>query len=208
MNRRRFLKSASGLFVPIAFGLLTRRAFAQQSWFNAVAANQVAPAAGTNSDGSNGDTKFITGQTLGAVLSTFTGWVGMRVVCGAAGITITTLGRWVKSGNSQSHLLEVVEGQTKAILGSVSVDTAGATAGQFQYAVLSSPISIIADESFFVMTPETSGGDQLYDHTTSVTATAVATVTAAYYTTDNSTFNSAATGTVCDGPVTFQYHLT
>jgi hypothetical protein len=47
MNRRRFLKASSGLFIPAALGiLLPSRGRAQQAWFRAVAANQKAAAGG------------------------------------------------------------------------------------------------------------------------------------------------------------------
>src|SRR5688572_14515075 len=89
-----------------------------------------------------GDTAFVTGQTLANLRNDYTGWVGMRITVGAANVTLTELGRWVVSGNSQPHTVKVVLASSGADVAgaSVSITTAGSPAG-FKYAALSSPVT-------------------------------------------------------------------
>ena len=76
-----------------------------------------------------GDTAFITGELLSSTLRNDQSTnVGFQVVIGASDITVTQLGRWVVSGNSQSHTLYVFNNSC-SVVASVAVNTSGAPAG-------------------------------------------------------------------------------
>ena len=60
---------------------------------------------------------------------------------GSSPVLVTDLGRWVKSGNTQSHTVKLVAASTGGDIpgASVTINTSGATAGQFAYATLAAP---------------------------------------------------------------------
>ena len=121
----------------------------------------------------NGQTNaFITGVTPGTLRNNHPGWVGFQMVVGSAPLTVTDLGRWVVSGNSNSHTVKIVRSDgTDLPGGSVSVATAGATNGQFKYASLSSPVQLASNTTYYVVSQEVSGGDYWYDMDTVVAST-------------------------------------
>ncbi len=126
-------------------------------------------------------TAFITGQSLGTPRSNFTAELGCVIVVGGSNITVTQLGRWVISGNSASHLLKIRKASDASVVGSVSVNTSGATTGAFLYGTLGSPITLNASETYYLLSEETNMGDEWYDNDTTVTSTAVASVDSAGY---------------------------
>ena len=87
----------------------------------------------------------------------------MEITVGANPLTVTSLGRFVLAGNTQAHTVEVVNVSTGSVVGSVTVNTAGKSAGQFSYAALAAPITLAAGGSYYVVSQETAGGDQWYD---------------------------------------------
>lgn len=120
-------------------------------------------------------TAFISSVTTGTLRSNFSGGVGFTFVA-AANVTATHLGRWVVSGNSGTHTVSIYSGADLAsgtLLGSVSINTSGATAGQFSYAALASSVAISSGTRYWVLSSETNGGDQWYDFNTTVTYTGI-----------------------------------
>ena len=89
-----------------------------------------------------------------------TGWVGIRILTGASGLTIRELGRYAGTGHSGSHELAVftTSGQ-KVGTETVSVALAGAPAGQFKYVTLATPLTLAANTYYYVVSKETAGVD-------------------------------------------------
>lgn len=153
-----------------------------------------------------------TNQTFGANQNNFTGYVGAVLVMPSSdtGVTIhlVALGRWVVSGNSQTHIVALsnsVAGGT--LVASAVVNTAGATPGTYAYTYLSTPIQLIytAGNSWSLQSHETSGGDAFGDITTkyfpntelfAVTSGAV-----------NGSVNSGTTTSNAYGPLNFLYTI-
>jgi len=104
----------------------------------------------------------ILSRSGGTVRNNYDGLVGFRFVA-AANATVTQLGRWVVSGNSRAHTVQIMN-SALTVLGSVTVNTSGATAGQIAYVSLASPVSLTAGQAYFVMCDEASGGDSWYDY--------------------------------------------
>ncbi len=129
-----------------------------------------------NSSTPPGGTAFLTGQTLGPLRNSYTGWVGMTFTVGTSVVTVTELGRWVVAGNTQTHTVKLVNAATGADVGggSAGVNTAGAAGGQYKYAALAAPVTLAANTSYHLVTYETAGGDWWYDWNTRVTTTTVA----------------------------------
>jgi hypothetical protein len=124
---------------------------------------------------------------------------------GGSPLNVTALGRYVISGNGGTHTLKLVSASNGADVpnSSVSVSLSGATAGQFKYAALGSPITLSANTSYYVVSQESSGGDQWADDTTSVTTSGVASCDGAILNPGSWTFRPPADTTFV--PVNFMY---
>jgi hypothetical protein len=122
----------------------------------------------------NTDVPFVTGEVVGTLRNDYTGNLGIKITVGASNITVSQLGRWVKAGNNASHTLYIFD-STCTSLGSVIVNTSGASAGQFLYGTLSPNVPLSAGAVYYVQSSETSGGDQWYNDDTAITTTAAAT---------------------------------
>jgi hypothetical protein len=151
-------------------------------------------------------TAFVTGQTLGSLRNDYSNWVGFRFTVGSSNITVGELGRWVVSGNSGAHTVKLVLASTGADVsgGSVSIATSGATAGQFKYVALGSPVTLLANTTYYIVSQESNGGDQWYDLNTTLTSTSVATINSPVYGSTGAwnTPSGAGKGYV---PVSFKY---
>jgi hypothetical protein len=140
--------------------------------------------------GSGSGTAFVTGETLSDTANSYTGWVGYEFTVGNSPITVNQLGRWVVSGNTGTHPVELVQASDGTVLGSVSVNTSGATAGAFDYVNLSSSINLSANTSYYILSQETSGGDKYYSAGTLLTTTSDATINNSEDSTNNTTFTN------------------
>jgi hypothetical protein len=125
-------------------------------------------------------TPFITGFTPSIVRNNFNGFVGMQFSVGARSIKLSSLGRMCLSGNSGTHLLKLVsQGGADLAGGSVTVNMAGCTPGQYQYAALPATVNLSANTAYYLMSQETNS-DTGYDYS-HVSSTSAATVLAAVY---------------------------
>jgi hypothetical protein len=121
---------------------------------------------------------FVTSfNTLGGVLNNFGGFIGMAVLVGGTPVTVYALGRLMVTGNNGSHELRMVDGSNNSTLGSVLVNMAGGTVGSFVYGRLTSPITLAANATYFIVSAEQNGGDGWHDPGTTLLTTNVATVT-------------------------------
>lgn len=129
------------------------------------------------------NTNFVTSFTPGGSRNDFPGSVGMKITVGAKSLNVAALGRWVLSGNSQTHTVKLVAVSSGLDLpgGSVTIATAGKPAGAFAYANLAAPVTLSAGQSYYLVSSETAGGDLWYDDSSVVTSTAAASVTASVY---------------------------
>jgi len=101
---------------------------------------------------------MVTAQTLSFPRSDFDGDLGYGFTAASA-ITVTSLGRWVYSGNSQSHTLKLYDVTTSTLLGSCSVATSGAPTGDYKYGTIT-PVTLVVGHIYNVTSQEFNGGDQ------------------------------------------------
>jgi hypothetical protein len=120
---------------------------------------------------------FVTSTDLGTLRNDFPGWVGMKFTVGANPLTVTSLGRMCVGGNSRAHTIKLVKVSDGADVsnGSVSVSMADGTAGEFKYGSLANPVTLSANDSYYLVTEEDYNGDQWYDCDSHVTTTGAAT---------------------------------
>ena len=114
---------------------------------------------------------YILGQTLGTPRNNFSGYVGIQFDTGTNTPTVTSLGRWKVSGNTDTHnlyLMQFVDGSSDIQLGTVSVDMTTGADGDYLYADLGVPVVLAASTQYYVISQETASGDQWYDDDTTV----------------------------------------
>jgi len=122
-------------------------------------------------------TPFVTEQSLGEPSNNFTGWMGMKFTLGSSPITVKQLGRWVASGNSDTHKVKIVDSSGSDVA-SADVSTSGEPVG-FKYVQIPDVV-LSANTDYFIVSSETSGGDMWYDNSTTLLTTFVAEVIRAY----------------------------
>jgi len=153
---------------------------------------------------------FITSVTTDPnhIRNDFTGSVGMLLQVGPTPLTVRILGRMVLAGNTGTHTLKLVDGDTGVDIpgGSVTVDTTTGTPGAYLYGALQNPVILAANASYFVVSQETVGGDQWFDKDTSAQTTGDAALLGAVFTTGGTTYTDApgSFGHMY-GPVDFKY---
>jgi hypothetical protein len=162
--------------------------FSRVTAFYLAAGLSVATAWGFNNDGQtdilwrnygtgSGTAPLVNGvSSFGSLRNDFSGWIGFSFQVGAAPLTVIDLGRWVVSGNSGRHTVQLWNADGTAISGaSVTVNTVGQPAGQFAYATLTTPVTLAANTTYILMSQEVYGADQWYDvYGTHITLSSVA----------------------------------
>src|SRR5438270_5815089 len=99
-------------------------------------------------------TTFITSTRPGTIRNDSYGLFGMAVTVGPNPITVTSLGRLVAPGNSQVHTLEIIDPVSGTAIASTTVNTQGAGAGAFVYGNLASPITLLANVTYYIVSQE------------------------------------------------------
>jgi hypothetical protein len=125
------------------------------------------------------ETTFVQSKTLGTVRNNLNAFVGMKLTVGSLPLTITSLGRIYVTGNTGTHTVKFVTASngTDVAGGSVSINmSTGTPSNGFKYVTLAAPITLAANTAYYLVSQETSGGDQWYDSNTVLTTTTLATV--------------------------------
>ncbi|HSE16368.1 MAG TPA: Ig-like domain-containing protein [Pyrinomonadaceae bacterium] len=153
------------------------------------------------------ETTFVQDKTLGTIRNNLTGWVGMKFTTGAAAVTVTSLGRVYVAGNTGTHTVKLVNVSTGADVagGSISLNTStGTPSNGFKYGALAAPVILSANTAYYLVSQETSGGDQWYDSNTLLTTTTIAAVNNAV-SRPNNQWVAAGGANNSFGPVDFKY---
>jgi hypothetical protein len=195
--RRKFLRLASGLIVGFPF--IIRSQVPNVPGSGAIIGGAQSRRSAAAGGGGGGDTAAVTGQSLGSLRNNFDGDVGFRFFVNTP-MTITQLGRWVVSGNSSTHIVHL-KSDAGSDLTTASVNTSGATAGQFRYASCT-PYVHGGGGYLRLESTEAVDDDQWYDFDTTITTTAD-------ISDDGRSSNGVgdSTGNDTYGPVSFKYHL-
>lgn len=104
------------------------------------------------------------------------GWAGMKFTVGASPLTISQLGRYAISTNTQTHQIRIFDATTGADVAKTIVDCAGQTG--FVYGnIIGGNVTLSANTSYYLLTDNYSNQDYLYAGTdTTITATAGITI--------------------------------
>jgi hypothetical protein len=151
-------------------------------------------------------TNFITSKTLGTLRNDFNGWVGMSITTPPWVVTINSLGRIVAPGNSGVHTLKIVDANGNDVAGaSTQISMAGGTAGAFVYSALTAPVVLKTNATYYVLSQETSSGDQWYNNDTTAQTTTDGLLAASVYGNNGTYVPLFQTAGRLFGPVDFQY---
>lgn len=163
-------------------------------------------ATGGSGGGAGGSTPFLIAYTAGIFRNNFTGWIGMKVTVAASAMNVTSIGRICVSGDAGIHTVKFVDASTGLDLpgGSVSVNLAGCTVGQFVYVALPSALLLPAGASYYLVSQEFATGDVWYDSRPLVSTTA-ALVKSSIYSPDGAQWIPTNTANTSYGPPNFLY---
>jgi hypothetical protein len=129
----------------------------------------------------------------------------MAVKVGNSAITVTSVGRMVAPGNSQTHSLKIVNASNSTDMVSTTLNLQGLSSGSYAYATLASPVTLSANSTYYILSQEVWGSDQWYDNDTTVTTTQAGTVTSAVYCTTTLPYIITSTSNHEYVPVNFTY---
>jgi hypothetical protein len=91
---------------------------------------------------------------------------------GASPVTISELGRWKLSGNSQVNTVKIVQENNVNLPGAlVTVTMANGPVGTFVYTALPAPVTLEANKAYYLVTSVTDQGDTWYDWNQPVSST-------------------------------------
>jgi len=143
----------------------------------------------------------------GTLRNNHAGWLGARIVVGSSSIWVGELGRWIVTGNTATHVVKLIQANgTDVAGGSTVITTAGAPAAQFKYAPLATPVMLSANTTYYLMSQETSGGDQWHDHNTPVSPAAGVSFTGSAWAVNGSTtMNIGQVGSYSYMPVDLKF---
>jgi hypothetical protein len=155
-------------------------------------------------------TSLVTPANLGTKRNDFGAWVGMGIRVAPSGLAVKALGRWFIPGNVDTHAMKIVDAATMADIpgGSVTIPlpTSDLTTERFIYAALTASIPLTPGADYYIISQETTGGDQFYDSaTTTVTTTAKASRVYAVNGDGAGTYNVSPALGSSYGPVDIEY---
>lgn len=110
---------------------------------------------------------LVTGVDAGGTpRSDSTSFVGMALTVAQRALRVTHLGRFFVAGNSQKHVLRLVQKSFLAVLAEVEVDMAEGEpdALGFKYAAVPNPPVLNAGGEYYLVSAETAGGDVFLDN--------------------------------------------
>jgi hypothetical protein len=150
---------------------------------------------------------FVTSFVDGTPVSPGNGWNGMAIRVGSFPITVQKLGRAFELGMNNTHQMRLVDDAAPNMdKGTTTVNMASETVGRFKYGSLAEGRQTLnAGGLYYVLSQETSGGDQIYDQDTMVTARVEATVPNAVYSTAPGLFVPVGSQNHAYGPVSIMY---
>ena len=106
-----------------------------------------------------GDTPFIV-SGHGTSRNNFDGVVGCKFTA-TANITVTSLGRLVLSGNTQTHVVYLMTSSGIEIT-EATIPTTGIIADTYNYIAIT-PVALVSGTSYYLVSTEVNGGDSWYE---------------------------------------------
>ncbi len=95
----------------------------------------------------------------------FGGWVGMKVTVGENPLYVNSLGRICLAGNAGIHTVKFVDAASGTDVpgASAPVSMSACIPDQFVYTTLPSPLTLLARQTYYLVSQETAGDDEWYE---------------------------------------------
>lgn len=137
-----------------------------------------------SSDAGSGSTSLVTSVSTNAssLRNDITEQLGVKINIGSSVVPVRQLGRYFVAGNRHVHTLKLLDANMH-ILGTATIDESAGTADGlgFKYGDLDKVVYLQPNQSYYLYSLETKGGDQWYDYQTVETTTTAANFAAAAY---------------------------
>lgn len=150
---------------------------------------------------------FVKAKTFSTPRNNVSGWLGMKITVGPQDIVVHSLGRLFVSGNTGTHTVKIIRASDGVEVGNASVAMTGGTFGNFKYGALSSPVTLIKNTDYYIVSQEVNSGDYWYDSNSGVTTTTVATVNGSALSADGTSWTVGTTQGLTYGPLDFTYDV-
>lgn len=118
-----------------------------------------------------------------------TTWIGNRILVGSQPIVVRSLGRMYRGDNIGNRVLRIVRANDNAVLAQTTVLMSDWNYGQFRYSNLTSPVTLAANTTYYIVSQEESGNRFLGG---SISASGVATLNGVVASTDGLTWTDQA----------------
>ncbi len=157
---------------------------------NGVLINKLTLVTGTDNSGSycggpvgmkdGSGNALVTVGTLGSQVNSHSGWqwygwIGMRFTTPSAGLTVSQLGRYAISGNTQVHQVRIFDAATGDDLAKAVVNCSGQN-GWVYAAIAGGNKTLAGSHAYYLMTDNYSGQDNFYSGSTTVSGSGGVTV--------------------------------
>ena len=194
IDRRTFIKRA---FVASTFGILVPKYSVEAAPPQVLEGFFQNPK--TVGGGGTSGTPWVTANPSGSTRNNFGGCVGGQVLVGASSITVSALGLWVISGNTETVTVSLRNITGETVITSVAINTTGLSG--WVYAAASATLSAATD--YELWRTVTNGGDSWFDAFTPTT-TVVASCVRLTFSSSCSTASTGALSQMYAG-VNFKY---
>jgi len=134
----------------------------------------------------------------------------MQITIGAAPLAVTSLGRYVETGNKGTHTLSIYRASDGALISATTLNLATAQRDStgYAYASLPAPVTLPAGEIYYIVSGETVGGDTwegTNNNFPTLTHSAVASIQGAIYRKGTTWISGNSAANQSYVPVSFQY---
>jgi hypothetical protein len=148
---------------------------------------------------------FVNSFTWITVRNNYSGWVGMRLHVGATPLSVSSLGRVFRTGNSQNHELRLVSAANGLTVASAIWTPSGGVNNAIKYIPLAGVVILPANTDYYLVSLEVAGGDTWYHCDAKLSTTSAATVISAACSSTGSSWSVTASTNNSYVPVSFQY---
>lgn len=105
---------------------------------------------------------FLQLEGAGTPRNDFPGYIGMQITVGDNPITVKSLGRLFIYGNTEKHVLKLIDGRTGADIRGGSVTVSGGENMEFTWGDLPRPVVLQKNKVYYVVSEERRDGDLWY----------------------------------------------
>ncbi len=105
------------------------------------------------------ETNAVTSSFIGKTRNDFTGLLGFKFTTSSNSLTINSLGRYNHILNASTHTIKIVDVKSNIDIANVTINNLNQPINNYVYIKLPTPVTLIASNSYYLVSSETDGGD-------------------------------------------------